>query len=391
MAASILGYRAAFEGFRILGHSYSQTISVRLMDMVLRWIVLIWIVLMVLLSACLPQLQGYRADYTPTGETWAPQVSPLEWWYVSGYLPEEKLSFHWAMFKGYTPPEFRVSGIPVAYVLPGPFYASHIVLTDLDTNQKVFDERFDFPKEGVASEGLPLKLQHGDWRLVQEGNSYRLSAGPIQLNLKPSRPAVVHPPGYSGNAETGRMYYVSFTRLDMEGKLGGRSVKGQAWMDHQWGEQISAMGLNALWDWFGLHLSNGYDLMLYRVKNRKGEVVQLAGSATAPNGEVAEVKNLSMIPLETWTSASGRSYALSWKIEGQGFGFTLNPARKEQELLTTSTRVAYWEGPVLGKGTWGSQAIEVHGMGEFVAGIYGWPSQSELPPMAPHAGLVGGD
>ena len=23
----------------------------------------------------------------------------MEWWYVSGYLPEPKLAFHWAQFK----------------------------------------------------------------------------------------------------------------------------------------------------------------------------------------------------------------------------------------------------------------------------------------------------
>jgi predicted secreted hydrolase len=302
-------------------------------------------------------------------------------------LPEEQLSFHWAMFKGYTPPELKVAGLPAAYLVPGPIYASHIVVSDLKSNTKLFDERFDFPREDVRAVGLPLVLEQRNWRLTQEGQSYRLSAGPIQLVLRPNRPAVVHPPGYSGNAETGRMYYVSFTRLDMEGKLGDRAVKGQAWMDHQWGDQLSANGLGALWDWFGLHLSNGHDLMLYRVKNRKGEVVQLAGSATAPNGEVQEVKGLQMTPLETWTSEGGRSYALAWKIEADGFSFTLNAPRKEQELLTTSTRVAYWEGPMAGSGSWQGRPVRVQGMGELVAGTYEWPSQGEVPPMLPHAGL----
>jgi predicted secreted hydrolase len=209
------------------------------------------------------------------------------------------------------------------------------------------------------------------------GNSYQLSAGPIQVRLTPLKPAVVHPPGYSGTAETGRMYYVSFTRMALEGVIAGRPVQGEAWMDHQWGDQIGTQGnttgLGALWDWFGLHLSDGTDLMLYRVKNAKEEVVQLAGSATLPNGQIRELGNLQMTPLESWISPSGRVYNLSWQVAAEGLSLRLEPLRKDQELLTASTQVAYWEGPVAGSGTWQGQTVQAKGMGEFVAGPYDPP------------------
>jgi predicted secreted hydrolase len=340
------------------------------------------IALLIALTGCLPTLQAVNPNRLPSADNWGPNNSPLEWWYVSGYLPEEGLAFHWALFKAYAPQNWQIGILNPALFFPGPYHASHIAVTDLRTDQKIFEERFDFrtdrPRGDSTVRYPPLRMEQGDWSLVQEGGSYRLSAGPIQVGLTPLKPAVVHPPGYSGTAETGRMYYVSYTRVALEGVIAGRPVRGEAWMDHQWGDQLGYQGgqataLGALWDWFGLHLSTGVDLMLYRVKDPEGEVVQLVGTATDPQGQIRELRNLKMTPVESWTSPSGRSYHLSWQVEADGLDLRLEPLRKDQELLTASTRVAYWEGPVAGSGTWLGQSVQAKGMGEFVAGPYSPP------------------
>ncbi len=346
----------------------------------MRW----WLMVAVLaLAGCLPSLQSFDPDRLLTPDNWGPNNAPLEWWYVSGFLPEEGLAFHWALFKAYIPQNWQIGPIKPAIFFPGPYHAAHLAVTDLRNNQKIFDERFDFRTDRPQGDSLvqfpPLRLEQGDWRLVQQGSSYHLSAGPIQVRLTPLKPAVVHPPGYSGTPETGRMYYVSFTRMALEGLIAGRSVRGEAWMDHQWGDQIGSQGgnpasLGALWDWFGLHLSNGVDLMLYRVKNARGEVVQLAATAVDAQGEVQALRNLRMTPLENWVSPSGRSYSLVWQVEAEGLNLRLEALRKDQELLTASTRVAYWEGPVAGSGTWQGQGVLAKGMGEFVAGPYNPPN-----------------
>lgn len=332
--------------------------------------------LVLLLVACVPVLQEVDPARPPEAGNWGPNPAAVEWWYVSGYLPDDGIAFHWAIFKGYFTP--RLGPAFFGFLYPGPFHASHLALTDLRADRKLLDERFDFrqdvPRGDAVIEFPPLRIEQGDWKLVQEGASYRLVAGPLDLRLTPRKPAVVHPPGYSGAGEVGRMYYVSYTRLGLEGRINGRAVQGEAWMDHQWGEQLS--GRDALWDWFGLHLSDGSDLMLYRVKKppgagqTDGEVVQLAGSRTDPQGRIAGLRNLRMTPLERWTSPSGRSYALSWRVEAEGLELELAPVRRDQELLTTSTGVAYWEGPVRGRGTWQGSPVEARGMGEFVAGTY---------------------
>ncbi|RDI95692.1 carotenoid 1,2-hydratase [Meiothermus sp. QL-1] len=336
------------------------------------------LLLLILLAGCLPALEGVDPSRPPRPEAWGPHNAPLEWWYVSSYLPEAGLAFHWAFFKAYAPQDWQVGPLRPALFFPGPYHASHIAITDLRANQKTFEERFDFRFDRPFGDSVvrypPLFIQQGDWQLRQEGREFQLAAGPIQVRLTPLKPAVVHPPGYSGTAETGRMYYVSYTRLALEGTLLGRRVQGEAWMDHQWGDQLGGGGsLGAIWDWFGLHLSNGVDLMLYRVKNTQGQVVQLAGSATNPQGRVEEVVGLRMTPLESWTSPSGRTYALAWQVEAEGLSLRLEPLRKEQELLSASTRVAYWEGPVVGVGSWRGQPVLARGMGEFVAGPYDPP------------------
>jgi predicted secreted hydrolase len=163
------------------------------------------------------------------------------------------------------------------------------------------------------------------------------------------------------------MYYQSYTRARAQGRVLGEGVEGEAWLDHQWGEQLS--GVSATWDWFGLHLSDGSELMAYQVKDREGQVVQVLGSRVDPLGRVEAVE-LAFFPLEAWQSPSGRTYTLSWRLKGPELDLVLRPLFLEGEILSRTTRVAYWEGPVAGEGVYGGYPVRARGMGEFVAGLF---------------------
>ncbi|GAA5532659.1 hypothetical protein Dalu01_01048 [Deinococcus aluminii] len=308
-----------------------------------------------LLSSCLPAPQSFDPARLPDPADLSSRNAATEWYYVSGYLPESGLAFHWAQFK------VNYKGLP--------YHAGHVAVADLRTGKLKFFEnesqraRFGFP---------PLRVEQGDWRLVQEGNVYRLQAGPLNLTLTPLRGPVVHPPGYSGTPELGRMYYQSLTRLEVGGTVtlpGGetREARGLAWLDHQWGDQQP--GREARWDWFGLHLSDGSDLMLYRVRDPAGKVVQVAASRVGTDGAAREVPGLTLTPGRVWRSPSGREYVLDWTVSAPDLKLTLEAVRDEQELLAKNTSVAYWEGPVRGQGTLEGQAITAEGMGEFVGGV----------------------
>ena len=325
------------------------------------------LLLLVLMAGCAPRLSGVEPNGVPSPYTWDPQKAPVEWWYVSAYLPGQKLAFHWAFFKYYAPEGYKVAGLPARSVFPYPFASSHVAITDLAADTFKFYEKHDFPGLKAKVSGHPLRLELEGWSFEQVPDGFRLHAGPLDLTLKPSRPPVLHPPGWSGNEEVGRMYYVSYTRADLSGTIAGRKVSGIAWIDHQWGGQLS--GVTALWDWFGVHISNGDDLMLYRIRDAKGRVVALQGSQVTKEGKAYLLLNLEMEPYLNWTSPqTGFTYRIAWRVSGRGWSLTLRPKRLEQEIYSSAVPVAYWEGPVEGEGIWWGEKVKVWGMGEFVGG-----------------------
>ncbi|GAA5514381.1 hypothetical protein Dcar01_03136 [Deinococcus carri] len=314
-----------------------------------------------LLSACVPTLQtAVDPARLPAATDYGPHAFPMEWWYVSGFLPEEGLAFHWAQF------QVRAANVPV------PVMISHLALTDLRTGQVTFLEQS--PGLGQAA-FPPLKLGQGNWRLEQQGTDFRLNAGPLDLTLHPLKGPVLHPPGYSGSAETGLLYYQGVTRLALSGQVAGRSVQGQAWLDHQWGNQIP--GRAALWDWFSVQLRGGDDLMVYRVRTPDGRVVQTVGSIVDARGNARPATNLTVEPGRTWQSAGGRTYTLSWHLRADEFDLTAEAVRDEQELLSRTTNIAYWEGPIRVMGTWGGQPETGQGMLEVVGGLLQPPAKPQ--------------
>ncbi|WP_456447867.1 lipocalin-like domain-containing protein [Oceanithermus sp.] len=328
-----------------------------------------WISLIVLLAACAPRLQGVDPSRPPSPEQWDPQPAPIEWWYVSAYLPDDGLAFHWAFFKYYAPEGYRVVGLPARAVFPYPFASEHLAVTDLRADRFDFQERHDFPELRAEVRANPLFLDLDGWRFQRTPEGFHLQAGSVDVTLTPTKPSVVHPPGWSGTAETGRMYYISYTRAELRGTVLGREVRGTAWIDHQWGEQMS--GVAALWDWYGVHLTNGDDLMLYRIRDVQGNLKVLHATRVDALGRATRLEGVRMEPLAYWSSpVTGLRYAVAWRVEGEGWRLQLKPLRLAQEIRPPGLPVAYWEGPVEGSGTWFGEDVRAWGMGEFVGGRY---------------------
>ncbi len=320
-----------------------------------------------LLAGCVPRLQGVSENVAPSPYDWNPHPAPVEWWYVSAYLPQEGLAFHWAFFKFYAPAGQKVAGMPARALMPYPFASVHLAITDLRSDKFTVYQKTDFPGLTGRFAADPLRLELQGCRFAQQRRAFKLDCEPLQLTLTPEKAPVAHPPGWSGTSETGRMYYISYTRARLQGRIAGRKVNGVAWIDHQWGEQMS--GVSALWDWYGLHLSNGVDLMLYRIRDAEGRVKVLQGSSVSLSGVARRLEGLTMTPLSSWTSPHSHiKYSLAWRVEGRGWSLTLLPLRRDQEIRGSVLPVAYWEGPVAGEGTWRGQPVKAWGMGEFVGG-----------------------
>lgn len=146
--------------------------------------------------------------------------------------------------------------------------------------------------------------------------------------------------------------YYSRTRLAtsgtvmIDGKL--EEVKGVTWFDHQWG----GFSVNQLsWDWFGLQLADGSDLMLYQLKDQAGRNVFVGGSIT--QNAVTEVllnTDFSLTPTAKWASAkTGVIYPVEWRVSipRKNIDIVARSIVKNSELeVKTNQEMAECEGVV---------------------------------------------
>ena len=181
----------------------------------------------------------------------------------------------------------------------------------------------------------------------------------IDLVLESSKPITLN--GESGfsrkNREVGgASYYYSSTRMVTNGSLtlGQQNFKvsGLSWMDREW--STSALSeMQAGWDWFGLQLSDGRDLMLYQLikksgnldDNSSGTLVEENGSSKFLNSDHFDITNL-----DHWKSnISGTKYPSKWriKIPDHEIDITVMPYFRSQEFNSV---VRYWEGATSVKG-----------------------------------------
>lgn len=296
----------------------------------------------------------------------------IEWWYITGQVESDagrRFGFQFTVFRRGLDPgsaEPESSPLRARQVLAG-----HLALTDVTSGRTLFAERLrraGSPLAHAAADDLDLALE--DWSLARgPDDRLTLSAGDaalgigLELELAPRKPLVLHGAGgYSskgadpGNASA----YSSWTRLATNGQLrvdgAELEVGGEAWFDHEFGTSVLEEGVTG-WDWFGLHLADGRDLMAFRLRREDGTDSRAsAGTLVGADGAARSLgpDDFTITPEDapgsTWTSpASGATYPARWRLAVPSAGLELEvvPLVSDCELRTTrSTGVAYWEGPV---------------------------------------------
>jgi predicted secreted hydrolase len=134
------------------------------------------------------------------------------------------------------------------------------------------------------------------------------------------------------------------------------SVEGNSWLDREWGTSSLERG-QAGWDWFALQLSDGRDLMFYRLRREDGETDPFsAGTLVLPDGSSQPLSSgdVRIEVLDSWRSPeSGARYPARWRL-----------------LVPSEELVRYWEGAVGVRGTSrggpveGDGYVELTGYGE---------------------------
>ncbi len=301
-----------------------------------------------------------------------------EWWYFTGNLRGpggRRFGYQLTFFR------FALSPDPPAREsrwAANQAYVAHFAITDVQGNRFHYFERTGRGALGLAgATGRPLRVWLDDWSAEGSRSStlpIRLRAvedeASIDLVLDTARPIVLQgdrglsrKSAASGNAS----YYYSMTRLATRGSLqiDGVSfpVEGNSWLDREWGTGSLEKGQTG-WDWFALQLSDGRDLMFYRLRRGGGATDPFsAGTLVHPDGSVRLLSpdDVRIEVLGSWRSPeSGARYPSRWRVRlpSEGLEMEVAPRLTDQELRTS---VRYWEGAVKVRGASGGKPVEGEG------------------------------
>ncbi|PQV62972.1 putative secreted hydrolase [Abditibacterium utsteinense] len=342
-------------------------------------------------------LPGYKFQF-PRDHGSHPQFA-TEWWYYTGHLKSQngrRFGYQMTWFRtALTPKVTRKSAWATRDII-----FCHIALTDEGGQKFFFSDRIGRANLGLsgATEGFSTKNQaklpriySGDWSLqfggkTGEKQSFRASAisdagatagqnFALSLSQTALKPPVIQGERGVSQKSAGRgqaSHYYSFTRLATRGiltlGLEKLSVSGQSWFDHEFGSsQLSPNQIG--WDWFSLQLSDGRELMLYRLRLKNGGIEPFSsGTLVERSGRSRHLKlaDFRLTPLSFWKSdATGATYPARWKIEvpREDLRLEVSPTLENQELRPkrSGANLSYWEGSVSASGTQNGRAISAAG------------------------------
>ena len=315
-------------------------------------------------KATTPRLLAFPADHGSH-----PQFR-TEWWYFTGNLKSadgDLYGFELTFFRvGLRPPE--ASSPRHSAWAKNQIWMAHLAVTDAAKQRFVARERI--AREGLdlaGAEPAPTRVWVKGWSAARADESdherWQLRARDGDLALQLSL-ATDEAPVLNGEAGLDRKgpepgnasYYYSLPRLTTTGvlELDGReiAVQGSTWMDREW--STSALGDDvAGWDWFGLRLSDGGSLMLYRLRRHDGTADAFSGGMLVDGGGSGRRLGRDDVELSAtdyWTSPRRARYPIAWhlKVPSARLALELRPYVLDQEL---NLSVRYWEGAVSGEGT----------------------------------------
>lgn len=279
-----------------------------------------------------------------------------EWWYFTGNLDgpdEQRFGFQFTLFR------FGLEAGPErdsAWQADSTWMA-HLALSDGARQRFYQSERFARGALDLAGANAQ-RWWLRDWTVTATEQGWRLAAGEpdfrIEIEMNLDRPIVLQgESGYSrkgperGNASR----YYSATRLVTGGQITIEGttlpVEGLAWLDREWGSGQLPEDV-AGWDWFALHLNDGRDLMLYRLRQSDGRASPFsAGILVRPDGssERLTAADFNARPQRWWKDPQGVRWPLAWSVDLPAAGLELVTRPIFDDQLWEGS-VRYWEGAI---------------------------------------------
>lgn len=277
----------------------------------------------------------------------------IEWWYITANLKDAEghdFGVQWTLFRNGLRP-----GVPPTGWADSTIWMGHAAVTS--ANQHYAAERYARGGVGQAGVGLaPFNAWIDDWSLTGQPDltTLQLQAKDprfsYRLQLTSSKPLVLQgDQGFSQKSEQGQAsYYYSQPFFQATGQLqiDGKTyqVNGPAWLDREWSSQPLTANQTG-WDWFSLHLNDGSEVMLYRMRQKQGEPY-VTGTWINPDGtaEQLDAKAMRLKPGNE-TSVAGHRLPTRWSVSipGKGLDISLGALNSNAWM---NLSLPYWEGPV---------------------------------------------
>lgn len=222
------------------------------------------------------------------------------------------------------------------------------------------------------------KLDDGRYRLQLVNDQSRTGA---DLTFKLGKPPTRHgDDGVVRGVSGEQMFYYFIPRCEVTGTVTveGRSqpiVNGQGWYDHEFGgpaqREAAPQGeakqpeqperVDIAWNWAAVQLADGRDVSAYSlVRVDDGEILHQWAIVSERSGEWRAYTNMNLEPLAHWRSKrTFYDYPTRWRLRvpDAAIDLFIDAAFADQELLTTISRPAFWEGRTEIRGTWNGRPV----------------------------------
>ncbi len=281
----------------------------------------------------------------------------IEWWYVTANLSDaegHQYGVQWTLFRSALRP-----GADQPDWSNGNLWLGHAGLTS-ETRQfsAQTQGRGGIGQAGVTGRAL-FRPWIDDWRLSGDlnGRAEVRAQGPgfaYRLNLAATGPLVLQGEGgvsrKSASGQASYYYSQPFFQAQGELEIEGRRVpvKGLAWLDREWSSQHLAATSSA--GLVSLHLDDGRQLMLYRLRQADGQHY-LFGNLIGADGHNQPLHpgDIRLAP-ESTHRVAGREVPVRWSITLPGQQLDLHIAAVNPDAWM-ALGTPYWEGPVRVEGS----------------------------------------
>lgn len=284
-----------------------------------------------------------------------------EWWYLTASLHSaagERFGVQFTLFRQGLRSRPRTSSPWDASQI----YLGHLAITDVAAGKHLHGERLSraHPRlAGVVAE--PFHAWLDGWNLQACGPDLRGLAlqgatadFSVSLQFEPVKPIVLQgDAGLSAKGPGQASYYYTVPRLRGSGALviGDRriEVSGSAWLDREWSTSLLSEG-QVGWDWFGLQLDSGAELMAFQLRRQDGVRDPYdQGAWVGRDGDSTQLRtqDFTLRPLRWWRDSAGVRWPVAWEISvmtPQGPRVLRVEAAVDDQLM--DTLFTYWEGLV---------------------------------------------